>query len=131
MIWASGSLRSERILVLPCPPAPMMAMLTFSLGGTNFGPPSTCRGRIVKAATEVAVAPRNLRRVIGDLVGGVFMVSEILACKFRLSHLFCFMERPIVFINGSERQREIQDNVKEFNAKTKRRQGAKDLAFWR
>src|SRR5436190_24291856 len=80
MICASGSARRERILVLPWPPAPSMAMFTFSLGETKRGPPSTWRGTMVRAATPAVVAPRNLRRVNWRLDFGLFiMVRRVLA----------------------------------------------------
>ena len=37
------------MLVIPCPPVPMTATLTRSLGGVWPGPPSRCRGRKVAA----------------------------------------------------------------------------------
>src|SRR5438477_2192380 len=92
MICASASLKSERMFVLPCPPAPIIAIFTFSLGDTNLGPPSTWRGRMVNAATVVAVAPRNLRRVISGWVAFVFIRVQthealiLLHCAAGISH---------------------------------------------
>ena len=51
------------MLVRPCPPAPMIATLTLSLGATKRGPPRTCRGTMVKAAAAAAVVAMNSRRV--------------------------------------------------------------------
>src|SRR5438552_3447179 len=76
MICAWDSFNRARIFVLPCPPAPIMAIFTFSLGATNFEPPSTWRGTIVNAATVVAVAPRNRRRVISGRVAFVFIENS-------------------------------------------------------
>src|SRR4030042_6543090 len=61
-IWASFSPNRPRALVRPCPPQPMIAMYTFSLGATNFAPPSTCRGTMLNAAAAPA-APINRLRV--------------------------------------------------------------------
>jgi hypothetical protein len=42
-------------------------MYTFSLGATNFGPPSTDRGTIVNAAAALATERRNCLRVTFEL----------------------------------------------------------------
>src|SRR6476469_2409143 len=63
MIWASACFISSRVFHLPCPPAPTIATLTLSLGGTTPRPPSTCRGRMVKAAAGTA-ARKNRRRLV-------------------------------------------------------------------
>src|SRR5581483_10152552 len=63
MICASGSLKSDSMFVRPCPPQPTIAMLTFSLGATNPGPPSTCRGTRENTAAVPALARINRRRL--------------------------------------------------------------------
>ena len=71
MIWQSSSWKSARALVRPWPPAPMIATFTLSLGATNFWPPRTCLGTMVKAAAAAAVVWMNSRRVpvgVGMLV---------------------------------------------------------------
>src|SRR5262245_11643529 len=50
------------MLVRPCPPAPISATFTLSLGGTKPRPPRTCRGTIVNTPTAAAPALRNSRR---------------------------------------------------------------------
>ena len=40
----------------------MCAIVIFSLGGTNPGPPRTCRGTMVNAAVAALPARMNLRR---------------------------------------------------------------------
>src|SRR3990172_4819900 len=75
MICASFSWNKFRALVRPCPPTPTIAIFTFSLGATNLGPPSTCRGTRVNAAVAVAT-PRNCRRVARVLVFFPFIVSS-------------------------------------------------------
>src|SRR5438270_9488329 len=48
----------------PCPPTPMPAILSFSLGGVTPSPPNTCRGTIVKLAAAAPAAFKNRRRSI-------------------------------------------------------------------
>src|SRR5580658_8719891 len=72
MIWASDSLNRELMFVRPWPPHPTMAMLTFSLGGTNRGPPKTWRGTMVKAAIAPDVAPINFLRLRRPVEGWAF-----------------------------------------------------------
>src|SRR5581483_4880589 len=55
-----------------------MAMLIFSLGATNFGPPNTWRGTRVNPATVAAVAARNLRRFNGVLTGSGFFTPKFI-----------------------------------------------------
>src|SRR5947209_3662340 len=62
MIWASSSLNRSRVFERPCPPAPIRAMLTLSLGGTKPRPPRTCRGTIVKTPAVAAADLRKARR---------------------------------------------------------------------
>ncbi|MEO8428579.1 MAG: hypothetical protein ABI651_15875, partial [Verrucomicrobiota bacterium] len=52
-IWIPGMASMGSISLSPWVPQPMYARLIFSLGGTNPGPPSTCRGTIANV-----VAPR-------------------------------------------------------------------------
>jgi hypothetical protein len=59
MIWASSRGRRFRTFVLPCPPVPMIATFTFSLGGTKGGPPNTCLGTILNVATVAAAVLRK------------------------------------------------------------------------
>src|SRR6266481_5774397 len=99
MICASASARSERILVLPWPPAPMMAMFTFSLGETKRGPPSTWRGTMVRAATPAVVAPRNLRRVNWRLDFGLFIMGQ--TCMG-----FSLLKADAVAIPGAAREQQ-------------------------
>src|ERR1039457_1167629 len=76
MICASAWLNRPRTFTWPWPPQPTMAMLIFSLGATNFGPPRTCRGTREKPATVAAVAARNLRRVSGEVESSAFFITE-------------------------------------------------------
>src|SRR5438105_290875 len=50
------------ISLSPWVPQPMYARLIFSLGGTNPGPPSTCRGTIANVVAAAPLASMNLRR---------------------------------------------------------------------
>ena len=64
MTRASFSRSRAWTFLRPRPPAPTRAMFTFSLGGTNPGPPSTCRGTIEIPAKAVAAEPSNSLRVM-------------------------------------------------------------------
>ena len=55
MIWQSSSCMRARAFVRPCPPTPMTATFTLSLGGTKRGPPSTWRGTMVLLALVALV----------------------------------------------------------------------------
>src|SRR5579872_2496001 len=55
-----------------------MAILIFSLGATNLGPPRTCLGtRVMPAAAAVAVA-RNLRRLMAAVEASGFLRAEFI-----------------------------------------------------
>src|SRR5665213_1025872 len=84
MICASFSLKSASMLVRPWPPQPIRAMFTFSLGGTNPGPPSTWRGTMVNAVTAPAVAPINFLRLMS-----FFIINQGLFRRSRLSSGKC------------------------------------------
>src|SRR6266849_503835 len=85
MIWTSGCWNKPRTLVWPCPPQPTIARLIFSLGATNFVPPSTCRGTRVIPATAVVVPARNLRRVRGCLLVFDFIDEYLIARPLEVS----------------------------------------------
>src|SRR5215218_27392 len=64
MTWQSSSWKRARALVRPCPPAPLLATFTLSLGATKRGPPRTCLGTMVNAAAAAVVVAMNSRRVV-------------------------------------------------------------------
>ncbi len=70
MTCTSARFRSSRMFCSPRPPAPTRATLTFSLGGTKRGPPSTWRGRMLNAVTAVAAVLMKERRVEGVIFMG-------------------------------------------------------------
>src|SRR6516162_9962038 len=83
-----------------------MAMLIFSLGATNFVPPSTWRGTMLMPAAAAAVVPRNFRRVRLD--AGFDDSFIMLVCLWMNQHAQAFAlvgagvgcERPIGIIFG-------------------------------
>ncbi len=50
---------TDRTSPPPCPPTPMPAMFSFSLGGVSPLPASTWRGTMVQAAAAVPATPRK------------------------------------------------------------------------
>jgi len=77
MICTSANWNSAPMFARPWPPQPIRATLTFSLGATNWGPPSTWRGTTVNAATAEAVAPRNWRRLKPQGRGVWFFILRV------------------------------------------------------
>src|SRR5262245_22363790 len=67
----------------PRPPTPMRAPPNESLGGVYPGPPSTCRGTMVKVADAAAAPFRKLRRVTFRRC----RVTDSLLSRGRLSRL--------------------------------------------
>ena len=59
------SLETPSTSEAPLPPAPIAAMLSFSLGGVCPGPPSTSRGTTVKAEAPAPAVFKKLRRERG------------------------------------------------------------------
>ena len=83
MICASFNANKAFMFARPCPPQPMRATLTFSLGAANFGPPSTWRGTTVNAAAatdaaatadqHVAASVEAVRKLISRTSGDILV----------------------------------------------------------
>src|SRR5215208_222673 len=68
----SPPLTSAAALAAPMPPPPIIAMLSWRLGGTYLAPPSTERGTIIAPRPMVAACSTKVRRVIAaGLTGSV------------------------------------------------------------
>ena len=62
MFWPPAT--SASALLIPIPPAPIIATFSVSLGATNPGPPRTFRGTMVNPKAALAMVETKLRRVI-------------------------------------------------------------------
>ena len=69
---------TARMLRPPMPPAPIPATLTRSLGGVCPGPPSTCRGTMVRPRATGRVDFRKVRLAVSDFRGIPTSLAEII-----------------------------------------------------